>query len=119
MLWLVLLLLRGPVVDVEHLLVYVTIVVVIASKHDIGKLEGVRPLDAAVAYSFLPELHADALLLKLQLLLLGERRQLLLVHHHHRLVRRVLLILVLLAAVLMELLLLILNSQPFRWIGWN
>ena len=119
MLWLVLLLLCGPVVDVEHLLVHIAIVVVIASKHDIGKLERIRPLDAAVAYSFLPELHADALLLKLQLLLLGERRQLLLVHHHHRLVRRVLLILVLLAAILMELLLLILNSQPFRRIGWN
>ena len=95
--------------DVEHLLVYVTIVVVVASEHDIGKLERIRPWYAAVAYSFLPKLHADALLLKLHLLLLGKRRQLLLVHHH-RLVRRVLLVLVLLAAILMELLLLILNG---------
>ena len=76
---LVLLLLCGTIVHVEHLLIHIAIVVVIASEHYVGKLEGICPLDAAAIAdaTVFRKLHANALLLKLQ------RSQLLLVHHHH------------------------------------
>ena len=69
--------------NIEHLLVYIAIVVVIAPEHSISYFKGIRhPLHTTIASSLLCNLHADTLLLKL-LLVLGYGCQLLIIHHHY------------------------------------